>query len=247
MEQEIKTLLGKLTDKKNIYLVKRGNNAIKQLTNLFKDKIFLIPDQGGWITYYQYPKHFIYYQTDYGLLKNDINFDREKYVLLINSNPGYFALQDIKTNFKGLIINDASGSIGYPQSKKGEIIFGSFGEDKIIDLGYGGFIATNLDLEIKEEFEKEKLGLLYEKLKNIKKRISFLENIHKKIKTDLKNYGIIHKNIKGINVIVKFNNEKEKQEIENYCRKNNYEFTLCPRYIRVRENAVSIEVKRLKC
>ncbi|MDD5332059.1 MAG: hypothetical protein PHE43_04565 [Candidatus Nanoarchaeia archaeon] len=246
MENKVKELLKKLTNKKNIYLVKRGNDAIKQLTRIYKDKIFLIPDQGGWITYYQYPKHFIYYKTDYGLLKEDIKFDKEKYVLLINSNPGYFALQNMsKINFKGLIINDASGSIGYPQSKKGDIVFGSFGEGKIINLNYGGFIATDLNLEIKEEFQKDKLDQLYEKLKKIKERIEYLEKINKKVKEDLKKYDIIHKKIKGINVIVRFKNEKNKEEIEKYCKKNKYDFTLCPRYIRVKDNAVSIEIKRL--
>jgi len=34
--------------------------------------------------------------------------------------------------------------------------------------------------------------------------------LNKKIKDDLKRYDIIHKNKKGINVLVKFNNEKEK-------------------------------------
>ncbi|MDD5177762.1 MAG: hypothetical protein PHT54_00545 [Candidatus Nanoarchaeia archaeon] len=246
MEKEIKKILRKLTNKKNIYLVKSGNNAIKQLTRIYKDKIFLIPDQGGWITYYQYPKHFLYYQTDHGLLKNKINFDKEKYVLLVNSNPGYFAMQDMKKIiFNGLIINDASGSIGYSQSKEGAIIFGSFGKDKIINLSYGGFIASDLNLEIQEEFEKEKLSLLHEKLKDIKKRVLYLDGLNKKVKNDLKGYDIIHKKNKGINVIVKFNNEKEKQEIEDYCKKNKYEFTLCPRYIRVKCNAVSIELKRL--
>ena len=41
------------------------------------------------------------------------------------------------------------------------------------------------------------------------------------------------------------NNDEEKDKIIKYCKENNYEYTLCPRYIRVNENAVSIEVKRL--
>ena len=48
----------------------------------------------------------------------------------------------------------------------------------------------------------------------------------------------------GHNVIVKFNTDEEKEKIINYCDKNELEYTLCPRYIRVEENAVSIEVKR---
>ncbi|MBI4141867.1 hypothetical protein HY484_03010, partial [Candidatus Woesearchaeota archaeon] len=43
---------------------------------------------------------------------------------------------------------------------------------------------------------------------------------------------------------VKFNNEQEKQQLIDYCNKNKYEYTLCPRYIRVMDNAISIEVKK---
>ena len=62
---------------------------------------------------------------------------------------------------------------------------------------------------------------------------------------ELAKYEILHKNSKGINVIVKFNNEKEKQEIIDYCKSNNYEYTLCPKTIRVLDTAISIEVKRI--
>jgi len=48
-----------------------------------------------------------------------------------------------------------------------------------------------------------------------------------------------------INVIIKFDDEEVKQRIIEYCKENNLEYTVCPRYIRVNENAVSIELKRL--
>ena len=41
-----------------------------------------------------------------------------------------------------------------------------------------------------------------------------------------------------------FSFTKEKKELIAYCEKNGYEYTECPRYIRVLENAISIEVKR---
>ena len=37
-----------------------------------------------------------------------------------------------------------------------------------------------------------------------------------------------------------------KQRIIDYCNENNLEFTECPRYIRINEPAISIEVKRLE-
>ena len=56
MENKVKDILKKLTCKKNVYLVKSGDTAIKFL---IRDKCILIPDQGGWITYKQFPKNFI--------------------------------------------------------------------------------------------------------------------------------------------------------------------------------------------
>ncbi len=66
-----------------------------------------------------------------------------------------------------------------------------------------------------------------------------------KIKQDLGKMKILHKDKKGINVVIMYRNDKDKQKIIDYCKKNKYEFTECPRYIRVNANAISIEVKRM--
>ena len=87
---------------------------------------------------------------------------------------------------------------------------------------------------------------LYPKLKNLKKRYEFFEKTNKKIKDELKNFNILHKNKEGINVIAGFLNDGEKNRIISYCEKNKYEFVVCPKPIRVNENAISIEVKRLE-
>ena len=63
-------------------------------------------------------------------------------------------------------------------------------------------------------------------LKNLKKRYELFNKINKKIKKDLKNFNILHKDKKGINVIVKFDNDKEREKIINYCDKNNLFNTL---------------------
>ena len=66
-----------------------------------------------------------------------------------------------------------------------------------------------------------------------------------KVKEDLKRFNIIHPDSRGINVVVKFSGDIEKAEIISYCNQNKLEFTLCPRYIRVNEKAISIEIKRI--
>ncbi len=121
----------------------------------------------------------------------------------------------------------------------------SFGKWKLIDLGYGGFVSSNESLDIKEDFDEKYSDRLSEKLDVLDKRLKFLYNKCNKIKKELSSYKIIHKDKKGINVLIGFESEKEKSEIIKYCNENSYEYTLCPRYIRVDRPAVSIEVKRL--
>lgn len=248
---ESKELIQKIVNKKYVYLLSRGNKAIKFISKQFKDKTFLIQDQGGWITYYQYPKKNKKLKTDYGIV--DVNDLKKKAnpnsVLLINSLTGYFAEQPIKEIYstckkkKCLVINDVSGSIGLEVSKVGDIVFGSFGKWKTIDVGKGGFIASDFPLAIEEDF-KGSINRLKKQLTNIKQRWKKIDKLSRNVKNELKEFDILHKLKRGINVIIKFHTIKEKEWIISYCEENNYEYTLCPRYIRVNCDAISIELKR---
>ena len=54
-----KEILKIMTGKKYVKLVNRGNSAIKLALKIAKAKGFsqvYIPDQGGWLTYRQFPK-----------------------------------------------------------------------------------------------------------------------------------------------------------------------------------------------
>lgn len=253
-------ILGALTGKRNIILTESGDHSINAVLKTLKGRIItiLLQDQGGWLTYKDYAiKHgfdIIELKTDYGIidLKELEANANEKSALLVNSLSGYFAEQPMKEIFeickseKCLIINDASGSIGTENAKIGDIILGSFGKDKPVNLNYGGFVATNNEDKFDATFDDKKIEGLKKELEILPQRLQMFEEINKKIKQDLSSYEIIHKKIHGINITVKFNNEKEKQYLINYCKQNNYEYTLGPRQIRVKENAISIEVKRLK-
>lgn len=264
----MKEILGKLkelTGKEFIQLTERGNRSIEIALALAKEigktKV-LIQDQGGWLTFRDYPKKFDLeikeIKTNKGLIDLDDlekNADSES-ILLICSMPGYIALeenmqkiQEICAKKGCLFVNDISGSIGTDYAKYGDLILSSFGKWKPVNLEYGGFIATNensyytsFDASF---FEDKKYDALMKKLEELPSRLNMLSEKRKKVIEDLESFKIIHKEKQGINVCVKFDDEETKQKIIDYCKENKLEFTECPRYIRVNENAVSIEVKRL--
>ncbi len=262
--QEILKKLEELTGKKHIQLTERGNKSIKlvlDLANQLEKTTVLIPDQGGWMTYKKYPKKFNLeikeIKTDQGLLDlKDLQKKADKNsILLTCSMPGYFALDNIKKikeicdKNKCLLINDASGSIGTDAAKTGHLVFASFGKWKPVNLKYGGFIATDDD-EFYEKFdasyfEETMYDDLKKKFEELPKRLKKFKKTRKQILEDLQSFNIIHKDKEGINVIVKFDDDEVKQRIIDYCKENKLEYTECPRYIRVNEPAVSIEVKRL--
>jgi hypothetical protein len=255
---DVKEKLQELTGKKQIKLVESGDHAIlyalKFMKKLGKEKV-LIQDQGGWLTYRDYPKKAglekVELKTDYGIIDlDDLKAKAdEKSVLLVNSLNGYFSeqpmeiLSEICAERNCLLINDASGSIGGELAKLGDLIIGSFGKDKPVNLHYGGFLAYDSG-EFEGEFDDSKLEQLNEELDKLFAKQLRWNGLHWKIKADLKDLDIIHKDKAGINVVIKFSNEDEKKKILKYCEENKLPYTICPRYIRVNCDAVSIEVKR---
>jgi len=254
-----KESLNKLTNHKNIYLTSRGNKAIEHALSLVKGKL-LIPYQGSWMSYKKIAKKLgldvVELKTDYGIIDlDDLKQKVDSADALIYQNPaGYFADQPIKEIYeicrdKCLVILDVSGCIGDKELCNGDyadIIVCSFGKWKLVNLEYGGFVSSNKELDIKEDFDENYFDKLNEKINTLGKRLKFLYDKCNKIKKDLLDFNIIHKDKKGINVVVMFNDEEQKSEIIKYCEKQNYEYTLCPREIRVNCNAVSIEVKRIQ-
>ena len=266
MAEEIKKQLIDLSGCSNIKLVKSGNKAIlyalRIAKRLGKTKVF-IQDQGGWITYYQYSMRLnlevIKLKTDCGLIDKHELASRldDTSVLLINSMPGYLALENmddiaaICSENKSMMINDISGSIGTDNAKFGDIVVCSFGKDKPINYGGGGFIGVKnndyFDIIVMQEI-RPGAGFA-ERIKSLNNRLTEISAIREQLLAGLINLGfqekLIHPSMHGINIAVEFADETEKERVINYCNKNNIEYTICPRYIRVECDAVSIEVKRL--
>ena len=93
-------------------------------------------------------------------------------------------------------------------------------------------------------FDDALLKSLLDRLQALPARMAELYSISSKIKKELAAYQVLHPEKKGINVVVAFSSSTEKAELVRYCETNKYEYTVCPRYIRVLREALSIEVKR---
>lgn len=262
-------LLQELTGKDFIIFTRRGNSSISnslEVSHELGKELVMIQDQGGWMTYEKLIKkhglNCLMLKTNYGLIKPSHLSNCHDSVLLINSMPAYAFLEDMKSieleaeHNKILILNDASGSIGTDAAKIGDVIFGSFGNAKPINVGEGGFIATSdkkLYSMLSSKIAFNPLNQFFIDLENnirgLKKRLNFLndkrDDTLKKLSDE--NFDVIYPDAQGINIIVRTNNnDSEKERIIKFCEKENLEFTECPRYIRVNEPAISIEIKRLK-
>ncbi len=265
MKEECRAIIKVLTNKDYVLFTSRGNESIRlaMLAVAHHDRhTVLFQDEGGWLTYEKYIKQAnlepIRLVTDDGLISfTDLVYTNTNTALLLNSLAGYVAPHNMDAIHTScfqhdvFLVNDVSGSIGTLGARQGEIILGSFGKAKPVNLGAGGFIATadeDLFNFIKEtadeEFELDWVEL-EKKLRGIRNRREFLINRCNKIKKDLSNMDIVHKAAEGLNVIIRFKNQDEKSIIINYCNDNKLEYTICPREIRIKDDAVSIEVKRL--
>ncbi len=243
-----KEILQDLTGKQYIYLLSKGSVAIKEALGYVKEYTIILADQGGWLTYDVYAEKSNIVATDNGLVDPTTLEDYDdSYVLMVNSMAGYAFPQDMKELSKGkyMVINDATGSIGTENAKYGKYIIGSFGKAKPVNLGTGAFLASDEALNIQEDFDFDQEEKLTKLLKELPTRIKKLKTITKKVKKDLKHLNIIHPEKDGINIIVAYEQEKEKEEIISYCKENKYPFSECPRVIRVTQQAICVEVKRI--
>lgn len=249
-----------------IQFMERGNSAIFIAMHIAKNinpkPNIVIPDQGGWFSYKKFPKflglNIVEVKTDYGIIDLD---DLKKKAdnasaFIFTSFAGYFAEQPLKeikeicTEAGCLVIEDATGAIGDTTLCNGnysDIIVGSFGKWKPVNYGYGGWLSTNekkfLDCagdalaltKVHSQFYQDILPYLE------KNRVEEFLALQEKVKKDLERFDIIHRNKRGINVVVRYH-----PDVIAYCEEKGYPYVLCPNYTRVNENAISIELKRLE-
>lgn len=269
--------LSNFTNHNHVKLVNSGNAAILTAMNSI-DGAILVPDQGGWNGFKQIAnflnKKLITVKTNKGLIENEFlqesilenteSFNKNNHnALFFTSFAAYTAEQNIKEISEFcrenniLLVEDASGAIS--DSKKilangeySDIIIGSTGSPKIINVGYGGFISTNDD----SVFDKSKLILKTAKINDmiasgIATEIDSAEdNLNKTIQACeyLKNNldDVIHPDKRGINVIIKADDKSLSFNLRNNLKLDSGGMvTKCPNYNRLKEKGVAIEIKNL--
>ena len=202
-------------------------------------------------------------------MSSNLDDENNKSALFLTSFAAYTAEQDLKAIYDFahenniLVVEDASGAIGDYENRLAngnysDIIIGSTGSPKIVNVEDGGFITTNDD----GFFDKSKLLLKTNKASNItacgiyneldfakdnlKKTIESCSYLKEAIEYET-SFNVFHKDKRGINVIL------ETEDPKSLSYKLRQEFVLdshgmitkCPNYNRLKEKAVALEIKNL--
>lgn len=266
---DILSALRHLTKHNSVHLTPSGDAAIFAALAILKKqgtKTLLIPDQGGWLSYKTFPPllsmNIKEVKTDAALIDcADLAEKANNTTALLYTNPGGYIVDQPSEEIYSLckkascpVVMDVSGSLGteYCDGMYADIIACSFNKWKIVNAGYGGFISTQKRQTL--ELGRDILRMLavfpaaeeiiLKKIKNLDKRKAVLGEQRKKVLLDLSTMDIVHRDHWGLNVIIRFGTKEEKETIIKYCKNNQLEYTECPRYIRINQNAISIEIKR---
>lgn len=274
LKKQVIARLVELTDHNCIEITRRGNAAIAAALSILPlNKKVIIPEEGGWLSYRTLPLKLGLQTAEVKCNASKINLSDLNSLLakgncaaFIYQNPGgYFAEQPMAEIYnlckeKGcLVILDVSGSIGtkYCNGNYADILVGSFGEWKLVEAKVGGFVSAN-DEEIFRQIQKNAELLderndfktILQKLEALPERINFLNKRRQQVILDLLPCDIVHEDDFGLVVVIKYPSEKDKAEkikesVIKYCRQNFLEWTECPRYIRLNQPGISVEIKRL--
>ena len=241
-------------------------NGFKQIAIFLKKDLITVKTDKGLIDLNELNESIISSSNDNVI---DLDDENNKSALFLTSFAAYTAEQDLeaicdfahKNNI--LVVEDASGAIGDYENRLAngnysDIIIGSTGSPKIVNVEDGGFITTNDD----GFFDNSKLLLktnkaskitacgIYNELDfskdNLKKTIDACLYLKEAI-GDETDFNVFHKDKRGINVIM------ETEDPKSLSYKLRQEFVLdshgmitkCPNYNRLKEKAVALEIKNL--
>jgi len=241
-----------------IFFASSGSMVIFSVLYPFREKILGIPDQGCFGGIMKIADllnmKYRFIETDDGIIipENIKNVD----IFFFSSFSGYLVennVEDICTHCKKngiLSMEDISSGFSYPEFGKGDIIVCSTGTPKILECGWGGFVAyRNIERSGIFDFMRMPEGYM-EKLENEVKNSRFkLQRILKysRILKDF-DYDVLFRDHNGVSVFVKTEYAKKILKILNREIKPDTGkslFTRCPRYDRVLEKGFVIETIKI--
>ena len=257
-----------LTTKEHVKMTSSGNNSIFIALSAITGDI-IIPDQGGWHGFKQIAKfldkNIVTLKTDAGLINTDYLDEleiSEGSALIFTSFAGYTAEQDIRSivsyckDSNITTIEDASAGIGDSENILGcrsDIILASTGSPKIINVGSGGFIATDDDDVFTRTSLPQKLSKTTEiicsgidnEIDNVSENLQVSLNATEHVKKHIPN--TLHADKRGINVIIPHENSKSIcwDLKKTLTTDKSGIITTCPNYNRVKQKAICIEIKNL--
>ena len=257
-----------LTTKEHVKMTSSGNNSIFIALSAITGDI-IIPDQGGWHGFKQIAKfldrNIVTLKTDAGLINTDYLDEleiSEGSALIFTSFAGYTAEQNIRSivsyckDNSITTIEDASAGIGDSENRLGcrsDIILASTGSPKIINVGSGGFIATDDDDVFTRTSLPQKLSKTTEiicsgidnEIDNVSKNLQVSLNATEHVKKHIPN--TLHTDKRGINVIIPHENSKSIcwDLKKTLTTDKSGIITTCPNYNRVKQKAICIEIKNL--
>ncbi len=258
---KLKNILGV----KYIRFLSSASAAIHLIYKMF-NKI-AIQDQGIWKGYFDianfYNVEVIKVKTNLGLIDMEsLEYTFKKHrpeALIVQSMSGYIACQNMEEIYKickeynVMLINDISGSIflkGLSTGDISDILICSTGKPKLLNIGFGGFIASNIDLSPYRNFLYAfKVPNIYykyldEEIKLGESRIKELIKYSKIFKEEIEN--CIHRDKIGICVGIKHENPKTiLNKIKIRLDDGSSLITLCPNISRFLDNGFVVELKKI--
>lgn len=267
VEDSIKDLTGH--DK--VKIVNSGNAAILSVMSTLNGTI-LIPDQGGWSGFEEIASVMkvptIKIDTNQGVIDPEILMeflnDNRVEALFLTSLAGYTAEQPLKEIYQVcdendvLLVEDASGALGDPTkklawAKQAHVILASTGSPKMVNAGSGGFLSTNREDIVSDSKKMTKTlraspltcAAIRVEVQNVSE--SFSKTVHacEFLKNEFK--MAFHRDKRGVNVCLSTVNPKKfaHQLREHIKIEGGNMITTCPRYERLTEPAVCLEIKNL--
>lgn len=265
-EKSASDKIKELTSHEEVKITSSGNNSIFIALSAIEGDI-IIPDQGGWHGFKQIAKflnkNIVTLKTDLGLINTDYLDDlevSENSALIFTSFAGYAAEQDTKTisrycrNNNMISIEDASAGVGDANlGRFSDIVLASTGSPKLINVGSGGFIASDNPEIFRKTSLPQKLSKTSQivcsgidsELDNVKRNLKVTLNATDYLKKYIQN--TLHADKRGVNVIIPHEDAKSiAWDLKKRLTTDKSGFiTTCPNYNRVKEKAIAIEIKNL--